>query len=204
MGAPPVVWGLDVSKRRTGLAFGAAGETPKLVSIAAREDDETARVGVRLFVYLRDLLKVARPDFIFYERMLEHGFAATIDAHGEIKQRKGIIAAMDLARLTHTVELIAGLASIPVRNVAPSTARKEFLGDGRLDRKTAKRRAIAMCKLLGWNAENDDEADAACIWHWGICQTAPNLAAAIHGGLHAKAATAADGRAKTASLELLR
>ena len=189
----PMIWGLDVSQRRTGIAYGYAGDTPTVVSIASHEGDDTARSGTRLFVYLKDLRHVSPPDAIYYERMLEHGFQADVAPNGQfIKQRRGILAAFAMARMTFAVELFASLASVPVRDVACNTTRKHFLGDGRLDRKSAKRRALAMCQVLSWPANNDDEADACGVFCYGSALSAPHAATVIHPGLFAKAATLAD------------
>ena len=176
------------------MARGRAGEKPTLLSIKADDGDDTARAGVRLFMTMRQQLEHGKPDGIYVERMFEHSFKAEVDFDARtIKQRQGVIAAFDMARMIHTVDLFAGLLSIPIIKVAPSTARKEFIGRGDLDRKAAKRRVLAMCSLLGWEAENDNEGDAGCIWHYGVAISSPRLAARIHGGLHAKAATIAAG-----------
>jgi hypothetical protein len=195
MADAPLIWGLDISKRRNAIAHGYAGAIPTVVSVDAGKEDDIARAAVRLFVYLRDLMRVGRPDAIFYERPLEHGFEAKVDFDARtVTQRRGIIAAFNLAKIAHTVELFAGLASIPCYSVSPATARKEFIGDGRLKRDAAKLRVRAMCEVLGWPVENDDESDACCIWHTGVVKLAPRLAAPIHPGLWMKAATRAAGR----------
>ena len=192
MSEAPMVWGCDISKKRTGLAFGRVGQRPSVISVCAMDGDTTARAGTRLFVALRDLRKLSAPDAIYFERRLEFGFKPDVDFDERtVKNNRGIIAALDVAAMVHTVEVFAGLASIPCVSVAASTARKEYLGDGRLRRKEAKLRAQAMAKVLGWPCENDDEGDALCIWHYGSVRECPRLATAIHGGLHMKAATLA-------------
>jgi hypothetical protein len=46
------------------------------------------------------------------------------------------------------------------------TWRKAILGRGDLRTDEAKRAARAYCRLAGWTPQNDDEAEAACIWAW--------------------------------------
>jgi hypothetical protein len=38
---------------------------------------------------------------------------------------------------------------------------------------------MAMCRLLGWEPESLDEADAGCLWNYGVQQFAPALSPVI-------------------------
>jgi hypothetical protein len=193
MGEPLLIWGVDASKRRTGIAHGPSGSKPSFVSLESRDGEDVSQTGLRLFVYLKDLLRLGKPDLVVFEKMLEFGFQPEVDFEAKtIKQKgRGIRAALDLQAMTHTLELFCGLAQIPCIEVHPSTVRKEFLGDGRLKRDVAKKRAVSMCKLLGWEVRNDDEADGGALWHYGVATKDPHRAAAIHPGMFAKAATLA-------------
>lgn len=205
MADAPLIWAADISKTRSGFAFGRAGEQPTTVSIVGRDDDGP-RAQARLWVYMRDLLKVAKPDYFFAEALLDFGaFQPQIDwAAQTVKSARGPHASFELMRMFSTAELFAELASIVFRKVHVATIRTEFLGDGRLKRKVAKARARAMVKLLGWTAANDDEADACAVWHYATCVTAPRLAVPIHPGMFAKAATLAEGgRAAAAADDLV-
>ena len=192
----PLLWSFDLSASRTGVCFGRVGAKPSFASIERREDDDLRRVTARLWVYMNDLRRIERPDAIIVEKPLTHGFEAQVDFDARtVKQRRGIIAAMTLKSLFDHVGTFAELISVPFYDVAPSTARKAFLGDGRLPRKAAKLRARAMCSVLSWPAENDDEADAGCAFHWGETKVAPQRATVIHPGLWMRAATLAANRA---------
>lgn len=56
---------------------------------------------------------------------------------------------------------------IPYESVPPRTWRAAILGDGNMDRPTAKAAAKAYCRMLGIKAANENEAEAACITRWG-------------------------------------
>ncbi len=68
----------------------------------------------------------------------------------------------------------ARLKGVPVHMVRITTARKGFIGHGGLKRDIAKRRSRAMCRLLGWEPKNDDEADAGCLfWFASVANGKP-------------------------------
>jgi len=54
--------------------------------------------------------------------------------------------------------------------IDPSTGKKLSSRDA------AKAATIAMCRLQGWEVENDDAADAAALWSWGCASLNPRLA----------------------------
>ena len=78
----------------------------------------------------------------------------------------------------------ARLKGVPVHPVRITTARKAFVGHGGLKRPDAKRRSRAMCRLLGWNPMNDDEADAGCIWWFACNANDPRLTPPISKMMH--------------------
>lgn len=62
---------------------------------------------------------------------------------------------------------------VPVRSI-----RKHFINDGALPRDEAKRATIRMCRMLGWHAADDNQADALALWSYGRGLAVPELALA--------------------------
>ncbi len=190
----PLIWGLDISKSRTGFAEGRAGEAPHVTSIVGSDMDDVKAMS-KLFCYLRDRLKLARPDFIYFEAPLDGGIARPEidwekrDWHYTRSPKTTLV----LAKMTGAVELFADLASIPARPVRVKTVRVEFIGSGNLKGPEAKRRAFAMCGLLNWPVKNLDEADALAVWHYGTVIASPRHARAILSSMHAQVATLVAG-----------
>jgi hypothetical protein len=52
--------------------------------------------------------------------------------------------------------------------VAVSTVRKHFISAGNLRSKEAKAAVMARCDLLRWPYVDDNHADAAAVWSWGM------------------------------------
>ncbi len=195
-----MIYGIDISKARTGLAVGRAGETPKTVSIVGAKLDVEI-VAVKLFCYLRDRVKLDRPDLLVWEAGLNPA-AFTPEVNFEektVRNKRGIQSMLDLVEMISAVKLFCNLASIETRRVYPSTIRKEVLGNGRLHRDVAKKSVVAMCGLLNWPVNNDDEADAASLWHYGVCLKAPRLAKPILPSMHARVATMVAGSGSASS-----
>lgn len=79
---------------------------------------------------------------------------------------------LDLVLRLSGLFMIFGAAArtkgVPVKTLDVRTVRASFLGNGNLKRDEAKRRTRAMCRLLGWDVLDDDQADAGAIW-WNAC-----------------------------------
>lgn len=194
MDKAPLLWALDISKSRTGIAIGRAGETPRSYSLVGEKIDIVEVMG-RLFTWLLDRSKLDKPDWLFYEAPLSGGaFVPDIDWEArEWHSRQSPHTTFALAKMTGTVELFAHMKSIAMRAVNVKTARVEFIGAGNLKGSEAKKRARAMCELLKWPAANADEADALCVWHYGTIIAAKRLAYPIIPSMHAKVATTIGG-----------
>lgn len=76
--------------------------------------------------------------------------------------------AMALIQLTGVVRAAASKAGCEISLVAVSTARKHFIGRGNLPSAEAKKAVMERCRLLNWNFQDDNGADACCLWSWGM------------------------------------
>lgn len=81
---------------------------------------------------------------------------------------KGIVmdenTTLVLIGLAFSVEVIGASLRAPVFRGHVGTWRKHFLGTGRPE--NPKQAALDRCKLLGWNVEGHDAAEAAGLWAW--------------------------------------
>ena len=190
----PHILALDVSKTRTGVAEGAVGSVPRAYSIVGQGSDDVGAM-MNLGHWLLDKIKADRPDWIFFEAALDAGaFQPIVDWEGRTtRSQRDPPTTVILAKRVGIVEFIAGMKSIPARPVNARTARVSFFGkgNGNLKREEAKARALETCRLLGWPAANDDEADAMGIWHHACTVVKPDDAAIITPMMNLKAATQA-------------
>ena len=168
----PLILFLDISKTRTGVAYGRVGEAPTFLSIDGSEMDDIAAM-LNLGDWLIEWMKVERPDWIFYEAPIDRVLSS---AHTTIV----------LAKMTGVVEFIAGMKKIPNRKAHVQTVRVAFLGQGRPE--DPKHFAKLMCEALGWEPKNHDEADAGAGWYYAALQVGKNAATYITPMMKAKVA----------------
>ena len=85
-----------------------------------------------------------------------------------INQRdpKKIRAAIMLLKLHGAVLGICHVHGLHPQEYTVQECRKHFISAGTLNRATAKATVMNTCELLGWEVENDNEADAAAVWEF--------------------------------------
>jgi len=176
----PLILAVDAATQ-TGFCLGRPGQSPEFGTVNFGDSgDSHLEVGAQALKWIAHLLTDRRPDQLWIEEPL--GF----------ESKQGQTTGMTRVRLNGLWMVIgsaARLKGVPVHPVTVSSARKPFLGHGRLKRHEAKKRARAMCRLLGWEPRNDDEADAGAIWWFACVANAPELAPKISKLMHAKSAT---------------
>jgi hypothetical protein len=111
-----------------------------------------------------------RPDAVFYERGLSLAVAMEIGMSDDtMALLRGAIG---------VVEASAAKAVIPhIQDVGVQEARRYLLGPGRIPKGEGKALVQERCRVLGWEAVNDDESDALAIWAFGCGQMSPAMAA---------------------------
>lgn len=77
-----------------------------------------------------------------------------------------------IAGLTEKVALEKGVGI--VREANHATVKKHFTGHGRAD----KAETIAACRALGWDVDEENEADALALWSFAVSCWAPRRRAA--------------------------
>jgi hypothetical protein len=177
MRAPLDILAFDAATT-TALCRGHSGSVPFFKTKTFRGEDHLNICASAIGWISRILTEGPAPDVIYIEKPMPLGAAI----HGKSN-------AKTIVRLNTIYGILGGAAllkGVRVVGVDVQQARMAFIGEGQLERDDAKRRALAMCKHMGWPAQNLDEGDAACVWYWGCCCEDPKLAAVIHPGLHAK------------------
>lgn len=165
----PFIVGIDSSKSRSGLCFGRPGEVPRFSSLSCSDLDDDA-AAFKAMKWVRDFTLIQTIDEAFIEMQMK-GFGDDI---GRLQRNIPTMLTIKAVRTGFGVGLKG--RSVPIHEVHASTARKTFLGNGRLGKDVAKQCAMAMCQDLGWEPSNLDEADAAAIWYHGCVQSAPEAA----------------------------
>lgn len=184
MGPPPFILALDIATN-TGVAQGRPGETPRASRICFGEDGEAhAKVFARALREFSFLLTDWKPDVVYLEEPLP-----ILGIHQKSNSRT-IIRLNGLWAIAMTV---CELREVRHKTVPVNDVRAAFIGKGRYNRTEAKRRTKGMCKMLGWAANNEDEADALAVWHFASSLEAPDVTRAIPPGMQRKNATLVGG-----------
>ena len=81
---------------------------------------------------------------------------------------KGITMTDDVAYvligLAYLTDTIAASYRLRSEKKHVATIRKHFIGQGRAQ--NPKAAVMERCRILGWEVENHDAADAAAVWAW--------------------------------------
>ena len=149
---------------RCGFAFGEPGKTPLLESIALRRptDPRTVAFGNASRIIYKFINSPTPPVLVVIE-----GTVPLIKIKGKRKTDAGASVLKGL------YAIFAGAAEahgIPVQSANIQKWRKHSLGAGNLTTEEAKRRSMQMCERFGWQAADDNAADAAGIWLWACSQ----------------------------------
>jgi hypothetical protein len=158
-GRAPLVWALDIATV-TGFALGRIGETPTARSIrfaAAHSDSNTLFAGC--FEWFGELIeKGPLPEILAIEELLppiaRRGTTSTSAQHR-------------LAGLHGVIRAMARHAAIPeIVGVNVGDVRAHFIHERGMRRDEAKRAVLATCGMLGWEAADNNCADALAVWSY--------------------------------------
>lgn len=147
----------------TGWCHGDTGErTPASGSIRLREREPYGVAGANLVRFLESRFRLARPEYVVKEEMMP--IAAML-------KRQNNMAHIELQCGLHMVcDAVCGLWKVPVAAANVGTARKHLTGKSNWgDRESTKRAVVKRCQMLGLMQrfrDDEDQADACCIWSW--------------------------------------
>ncbi len=192
--SPPLILALDISKTKTGICWGRAGERPVFSSIAGQEIDSTGAM-MRLGRWLIAVSMVEKPDVVYYEAPVSPAaYLGKYDEEkGKVQMTSNPETAQALFEMTGVVKFVCGMKHIATRTANVQTVRKCFIGQGRPQ--DPKHRVKAMCEALGWDPKNMDQADAGAVWWWGSMTVAPRFYMPISPMLQAKIRSQFDAQA---------
>jgi len=147
-----IILALDLASK-TGVAVGSASPIAFTEVLGATGTAHGQRF-LNAFTMTRRLIKKYSPDLIALE--------APIGVHGGGSKKRPEV----LMGLRGCVMAAAHYDKVPFEQYEVSTIRVHFLGkgNGRLKRVDAKAATIKQCGILGWQVENDDEADSCALW----------------------------------------
>jgi hypothetical protein len=174
----PYILALDVATT-TGIAEGEVGSIPSLWSekFKTSKEDDHADVFGRCLKWMANRLDERngqrKPDAVYIEAPLTPG-APGVKTNSDTTLRLiGMWGA-----LAGAVKCKRGIV---YREASVQQVRRVFIGHGTVDGggQEAKRRVMAMCRLLNWSPNDDNAGDAAALWHYAGTRHAANYTAII-------------------------
>jgi hypothetical protein len=169
-----VIFTLDLGVS-SGFAKGKPGDKPRSGTVALkRPKDPIAVAFSNLIAFLQEEFEGELPAYLIKERIM------SLEAFKQMNMGQDVVYAH--AGYHAIVEGLCHRYGIEWDDVPDSTARKHFIGKGRLgERKQTKDAVIARCHALGLmprDCRDDNRADALCIHDWA-CATLGGFAASI-------------------------
>ena len=185
MADAPVILALDLASK-CGMAWGEARRgakpfiRPLTLGVKGSSGGEKA---LALVKELRALLKVVHPYIVLIEQPLNVGVLNSIGA------------TIDTAKIVYGLPMVAEMAIqssgiYRIRYVSRQDALQHFTGQRSFkagydivkkrpikSRDMGKAAVMNICRMRGWPVENDDCADAACLFSYGMSLIDPKLAA---------------------------
>ena len=163
------VLALDIAAKASGAAFDGAEGRPAFATLRQRiEGDEFGPIGTKFRTWMLDLIAVCRPEQIALE-------APWVPSGNRAPSHPTAVRVPRLLLgLAFLAEQIADECSIRCSETAVSTVRKAFLGHGRPD--DPKAAVMRQCRLLGWNPQDDHQADAAALFYYAKATFEPKWA----------------------------
>jgi len=158
-----IIFALDLGSRRSGFAKGRPGEKPVSGTAVLKKDHERRAVALgNLVAFLDAEWRKDKPSLVVTEAPPAlQGFANMGNSEATVRATYGLHA---------IVEALCARHGILHDEVHDATARKHFLGKGRMgDRQETKNAVIARCHLLGLmpkDCRDDNRADALCVHDW--------------------------------------
>lgn len=171
----PFIVAFDISKTCTGICEGYPGDKPTFHSLRNGEGVTARKAVKRLGDWIIDRSRLDHIDIIAIEAAIHPGaWKGEWDAEKQkVVNKQDPMSGLILSKLVTIVEYIADKKDIPTVDANVQTVRSKFLGHGRPSE--PKRRAMAMCRALGWEPNNQDQSDAGAVWWWACMTRAPRF-----------------------------
>lgn len=168
----PLILALDLAST-TGVAEGRPGERPRAWTwrLGSAGSSQAHRLAELLKLTSQHLM-VSRPDQIWIEAPMAP--AVMVDIGGSAQTAAFLFGCPAVVK---AVAYLRGIYRVTEANV--QDVRHHFINRRTLPKGEGKRVVIDRCRVLGWEVENDNEADAAALWSYACGQHNPRLAAAV-------------------------
>ena len=150
----------------TGVAWGVPGHRPTLDSWDLRAPTLGER-GLKLMRHLVEHLDAHEPDQLYVE--------AAPNLAGMMQRGTNIETLQSLYGYHCLVLTVAESRGLRGKSVDVQPARRWFLGF-RPRAGEGKAAVLTRCRVLGWTPNNNNEADAACVWDYAASIEAPSEA----------------------------
>lgn len=160
------VYAFDLG-RLTGFCYGRPGEPPVSGSWTLYKPSEGIGQGFANFLAcLQELFEQDRPSLVIWATPpTPQAFKSFGSSTATVKSLYGYPAVLEAAALRFEAK---------VKEIHEATARKHFMGKGRMgSREATKDAVLARCHLLEFfpvTVRDDNRADACCLWEWGCAQ----------------------------------
>lgn len=159
----------------SGFAKGRPGDAPASGSVRLKKPKEGIEVAFsNLIAFLQEEFAQELPAFLVKERIM------SLEAFKQLGMGQDVVYAH--AGYHGIIEGMCGRYGIAWEDVPDSTARKHFIGKGRMgDRDATKAAVVDRCHVLHLmprDCRDDNRADALCIHDWA-CATYGGRAASI-------------------------
>jgi len=169
-----LIYSLDLGVT-SGFARGRPGDVPVSGTVSLKNPKQTIdQAQGNLIAFLAEEFETHRPAYLVKERIM------SLEAFKTMNMGQSVVYAH--AAYHGIVQGMCVRFGIPWEDVPDSTARKHFIGKGRLgDRGATKAAVVTRCHLLGLmpkDCSDDNRADALCIHDWA-CATYGGRAASI-------------------------
>lgn len=174
------VMAFDIATQ-TGVAFGPAGGTPRAVSVDLGKGLPEGQKFSRMMRMVDQFLTMHEPDLVVYE--------AAIGGANSSQYLIGLVACLRGVAANHKLDAKpVYLASVRKHFLGKHLTAKDFIGlNSYAAKKQIKRVVVNQCRSLGWDVEDDNEADACAAWEYA-CVTMAGVQARP-GGLFDAAAS---------------
>lgn len=146
----------DLSTTKTGFAFGSPRDSAPACGawkLPGADDDVFDRTLSTLAESVGALCRTVKPQWAVIEKPL---VISNRSAHTMVA----------LMQLTGAARAAAARAGCRIRLIPPQTVRKHFVGNGFPE--NPKQAVMDRCRMLRWDVEDDNAADACACWSWGI------------------------------------
>jgi hypothetical protein len=147
----------------SGFARGKPGDVPVSATVSLKKKTEAIDVAfANLIAFLAEEFETHRPVYVVKETIM------SLEAFKAMNMGQSVVYAH--AGYHAIVEGLCGRFGIGWQDLPDSTARKHFIGKGRLGkREETKAAVVARCHALGLmprDCFDDNRADALCIHDW--------------------------------------